>query len=77
MSEQPDQQARNLRVTPRAVVGIVVGVLLIAFIALNRDTTDVSFVFFSAQTRIWVALATAAAAGLLVGLVVGRRHYRR
>lgn len=78
MSDPADHSSRpNLKITPRAVVGVIVGILLIAFIVLNRQATDVSFVFFETETRLWVALLIAAVAGVLIGLALGRRRYRR
>lgn len=64
-------------VSYRAVAAVVVVGLLIAFIVLNRDETEVSFVFFSMEAALWIALAVAAAAGFVAGALVSRRRYRR
>ena len=51
--------------------------LVLLFIALNRDETEVSFVLFDAQTSLWLALSVAAAGGFVAGLLIGRQRYRR
>lgn len=62
--------------SPRTIVGIAIIVLLIIFIAINRDDTHVSFIFFTTTAELWVALAIAAAGGFLAGFLVARRRYR-
>jgi uncharacterized integral membrane protein len=64
------------RISPRTVVAGVVTVLLVLFVVLNRDSTEVSFIFFSAETNLWVALAIAGVAGGVAGFLLGRRLYR-
>lgn len=61
----------------RAIGGIAVAILVVLFIALNRDDAEVSFVVFDAQTSLWLALSVAAAGGFVAGLLVGRQRYRR
>ena len=64
------------RINPRTIAAIVVAVLVIAFIALNRDETKVSFILFDRQTSLWVALLLAAAAGFVAGFLM-RGRFRR
>jgi uncharacterized integral membrane protein len=61
----------------RSLGAIAVAILVLLFIALNRDDAEVSFVVFDAQTSLWLALAVAAAGGFVAGLLVGRQRYRR
>jgi len=61
----------------RAIGGVVVAALVVLFIVLNRDDTEVSFVLFDAQTSLWLALSVAAAGGFVAGLLIGRQRYRR
>jgi uncharacterized integral membrane protein len=61
----------------RSIGAIVVAVLVLIFIALNRDDTEVSFVLFDAQTSLWLALSVAAAGGFVAGLLIGRQRYRK
>ena len=76
-SGSPGQGRRSpSRLSPRAVGGIVLAVLVIVFIALNRDKTEISFIFFTARTALWVALTVAAAGGLVAGFLLGRQRYR-
>ncbi len=60
----------------RAIGGIVIAVLVVVFIAINRDQTEVSFIFFTAQVALWVALAIAAAGGFIAGFLIGRKRYK-
>lgn len=63
-------------VSYRTVGGLAVAVLVVVFIAMNRDDTAVSFVLFTARTALWVALGVAAAGGFLAGYLLGRKRYR-
>jgi len=60
----------------RAIGGIVVAALVVVFIAINRDQTSVSFIFFTANVALWVALAIAAAGGFIAGFLIGRKRYK-
>jgi uncharacterized integral membrane protein len=60
----------------RTILGLVIAALVVLFIALNRDETEVSFVLFDQQTSLWVALTFAAAGGFVAGFLIGRRRYR-
>ncbi len=69
--------ARSIgRLSYRTIAGILVAALVVAFIALNRDETEISFVFFEKQTALWVALTVAAAGGFVAGFLIGRHRYR-
>ena len=60
----------------KAIGGIGLAALVLLFIALNRDETEVSFIIFDAQTSLWLALSVAAAGGFVAGLLIGRQRYR-
>ena len=60
----------------RAVSGLIVAVLVIIFIVINRDPTNVSFLFFSVTMSLWIALTIAAVGGLLAGFLIGRKRYK-
>jgi uncharacterized integral membrane protein len=60
----------------RAIGGIVVAALVVLFIVLNRDETEISFIVFSARTALWLALSVAAAGGFVAGFLIGRQRYR-
>jgi len=49
---------------------------VVLFIALNRDRTSISFILFSAETMLWVALTLAAVGGFVAGFLLGRNRYR-
>ena len=63
--------------TRRQIVGAIVGVVLLVFIAVNNQTTDVSFVFFEASLPLWVVLAITAVLALGVGMLLGSRRTKR
>ena len=60
----------------RAIGGIIVAVLVIVFIAINRDPAEVSFLFFSVTMSLWIALTIAAVGGLIAGFLIGRKKYK-
>ena len=60
----------------RYVAGAVITVLVVTFIAMNRDRTSISFILFNAETVLWVALTLAAVGGFVAGFLLGRQRYR-
>jgi uncharacterized integral membrane protein len=64
-------------VSYRAIAGIAIAVLIVLFIVLNRDETDISFIVFTAETHLWIALTLAAAGGFVAGFLISRRRYRQ
>lgn len=61
----------------RTIAALLLALLVLLFVVLNRDETEISFVFFSARTALWVALLLAALGGFLAGFLMGRSRYRR
>lgn len=61
----------------RAIGGIVIAVLVVVFIAINREAANVSFLFTSVTMPLWIALSIAGAGGLLAGFLIGRKKYKR
>ena len=80
MSRRPDRQARSRGVgglSYRVLAGILVAALVVVFIVLNRDETEISFVVLNTETALWVALTVAAAGGFVAGFLISRQRYRR
>lgn len=61
----------------RAIGGLIIAAVVVVFIAINRDQTQVNFLFFSAEIALWVALTIAAIGGLIAGFLIGRKRYSR
>ncbi len=77
MTQGNAERGRIAGLSPRTIAGIAVAVLIVLFIVLNRDKTDISFIVFTAETALWIALTLAAAGGFVAGFLIGRRRYRR
>jgi uncharacterized integral membrane protein len=60
----------------RAIGGLIIAAVVIVFIVINRDQTQVNFVFFTAEIALWVALTIAAVGGLIAGFLIGRKRYK-
>jgi uncharacterized integral membrane protein len=60
----------------RAIGGIIIAAIVVVFIVINRDPTQVSFIFFTAEVSLWVALTIAAIGGLIAGFLIGRKRYK-
>jgi uncharacterized integral membrane protein len=61
----------------RTVGIIVIAALVVLFIALNRDKTEISFLVFDSDMSLWVALTLAAGGGFIAGYLMARRRSRR
>ena len=71
------ERGRIAGLSYRTIAGIAIALLIVLFIVLNRDETDISFIVFTAETALWIALTLAAAGGFVAGFLIGRRRYRR
>jgi uncharacterized integral membrane protein len=61
----------------RAVVGGIIVVALVAFIAGNSAKVEVSFLFFSAKMPLWIVLTCTALLGVAIGALLTQRRQRR
>jgi uncharacterized integral membrane protein len=69
----PETQERSWR---NVLIAAVV-IYAVLFVALNNDTVHISFVLFSAETSLLIALLLAGALGFVAGLLVQRRRGKR
>jgi uncharacterized integral membrane protein len=77
MAARNDARADGIGgVSYRTLVSALLLLLVVLFIVMNRDETDISFVLFDAQTALWVALTVAAGLGFIAGFLAGRRGRR-
>lgn len=60
----------------RTVGGVAVALVLVVWILVNRNSVDVSFLLWSAQVPLWLALSVAGLLGATAGFLLGRRRYR-
>jgi uncharacterized integral membrane protein len=80
VGERGTPKTRGERRTPtaRVVVGVILLVILVAFVVDNRRTTRIGYVFGHANTPLFVMLLVTAligaAIGWLVAVVRQRRH---
>lgn len=68
---------RRRRVRTRWIVLGVLAVVLLLFIAQNRDRGEIHFLFWDVTVRVWFALAIAALLGLATGYLIGKVDFRK
>ena len=73
---QPAQGGLPGGIGYRTLGGVLVAALIVLFIVLNRDETEISFIVFTARTALWLALGVAAVGGFVAGFLLGRQRYR-
>lgn len=74
---RPEPKQPGFRPSGRQIVGAVVAVLLIVFIAANNENKTINFIVTSVTMPLWLVLAVTALLGFLVGLGFGARRTRR
>jgi uncharacterized integral membrane protein len=67
-----DKDGDKSPISPTLIIGVLIGVAAIDFIAQNRDRVTIHFLFFSFHWRIWVALVITGVASVLAAELVGR-----
>jgi uncharacterized integral membrane protein len=77
-SERPDQPGSGgFRPSGRQILGGMVGLVLILFIAFNNDDAPVNLIVTKVTMPLWVVLGGTALLGFLVGLAFGARRTKR
>lgn len=71
-----DRVPEERKVNAKLVVGIVLAILLIWFVAVNSQSTDITFWIPTVQVPLWIALVIAIVLGLIIGVIVGRARYK-
>lgn len=67
-----DSSPGGIRLTPRTVLGIVIGVLALAFIFQNRTQVSTQLLVFEFGAPLWITLLIVFVAGAAVGWLVKR-----
>lgn len=69
--------ARRRGISAKEVLGILVAVIAVIFIAENGSRTRIRFVGPQVTTYLWLALLVAAVLGFVAGLLVAWQRARR
>lgn len=72
MTEGPTGQDRTI--SARTWIGLLIGAVVIIFIAANQDETSISFLFVDAVIPLWLALSLAGIGGFMAGFLFRRRR---
>lgn len=74
MSETMQTPEQPKRIPSRVWVGLIILILVLVFIGVNRDETEISFVVGTAVAPLWLALGLSTLAGFIAGLLFARRR---
>lgn len=78
---EESSDGHDRRLIMRLLVAAAVVVLAVLFVVQNNDRVEMSFVFFTVTTRLWVGLLVALVLGALLGQAAealwARRKRRR
>ncbi len=66
----------DVRLSPRAIGGLAIAVLLLVWVVINREDVEVSFGFATVTMSLWLVLMIAGLLGAVVGFLLGRRRYQ-
>jgi uncharacterized integral membrane protein len=75
-SSGPDASG-GFRPSGRQIVGGIIAVVLVVFIASNTTDVEINFIFFKVEMSLWLVLAGTALLGVLVGMGLGARRTKR
>jgi uncharacterized integral membrane protein len=71
-----DESSTPGGISPRVWIGGGIALLVGLFIVLNRDETQINFIFFQAQAALWMALTLAAMGGFAAGYLFSRKRHK-
>ena len=67
-------EAVSARPSGRQILTVILGVLVVVFIASNSQSIEVSMLTFSVNLPLWVVLALLAVVSALIGMMLGSRR---
>jgi|GEM_PF-4301823 len=73
----PGSNPERFRPSGKQIGGGIALVLLIWFIAVNRDEVELSYIFGTASVSLWFAMTIAAVVGAGIGAVLTSRTSKR
>lgn len=72
-----DLPQEGRKVSPMLIGAIVIAIVLLVFIFQNTDDTEITWLFFDANTALWLVILVSAVAGYLIGQLVEMSIRRR
>lgn len=67
----------GLRLTPKAVLAIVIAVAALIFVFSNTTVVPLQFLWFKIEAPAWMMLLILFLAGFVSGFFMGRNRYKR
>ena len=74
--DRRDSSLEEKGISPSLILGILVALAAIDFVAQNRNRVTIHFLFFSFESNVWTALVIACVLAIVAAELVGR-HLRR
>ena len=76
-TSSPGSEKRGRRVSPKALVAVVVLVLVVVVAFQNTDSQTVDVFFWDVSSPTWLLLLVMLVAGALIGSLLAWRRHRR
>lgn len=74
---KPEPKSGGFKPTSRQIIGAILAVVLIVFIAFNNDDAPVNFIVATVTMPLWLVLAGTALLAFAVGTGFGARRTKR
>lgn len=72
----PPAKSSGIKLTPKQITGIVIGILALIFVFSNTGEVTLSFLFLEITTPGWVMLLILLGAGFATGFLTARGRYK-
>ncbi len=74
MAEGKATSTGGIKISPRVIVGLVLGAVALAFIFQNRETVTINLLMFTIKAANWVVLLVIFGAGMAAGWLLSQRR---